>query len=91
MDRDENDRVDCISGFNDINEFELVLRTSVQARLESGASVAIGKLFSFGLYSKSQMEIGRAIVKEDWVKKQKISCLWNIANAYNTFFITALK
>lgn len=72
MNPDEDNRVDCISGFDDVSSFELNLThmksvMSVETRKLTG----VNRLLSFSVYSKSQMDIGRVMVKEDWINKQK--------------------
>jgi len=80
MNPDENNRVDCISGFDDVSSFELNLKQMKSViSMETGKEVGVNRLFSFTLYSKSQMDIGRVIIKEEWVDKQRKNAIGVIA------------
>lgn len=72
MNPDENNRVDCISGFDDVSTFELNLKDMKSVvSSETMKPVGVNRLVNAVLYSKSQMEIGRIMVKEEWINKQK--------------------
>jgi len=78
LEPDENGRIDCISGFDDLQNFSLSFKTPVVVRNEEGKKIGISRLFKLGCYSKSAFEVGHSILNEDWVQKQKKDQMWKV-------------
>ena len=71
LDPDEDNRVDVISGFDDVYSFELNLKEQITMKSVQGPRVGINKLFTFMTYDKDLMNIGRSLVREPWILKEK--------------------
>lgn len=82
MNPDEDNRVDCISGFDDVSSFELNLKESRCVKLLDGKSRGVSCIVRLTVYSKSQMDIGRIMVKQEWFDKKKKDAIAAIATKF---------
>jgi len=80
LDPDEDNRVDVISGFDDVYSFELNLKQQVTMRSTDGERVGVNKLLTFMTYDKDMMTIGRSLVQQPWLVKEKKNAIGKIAD-----------
>ena len=82
LSNDDNNRIDCMSSFDDLNEFAIRLAQPIKAIDAHDTPFSPKFIVRVGTYSKNLLKIGMAFVKEDWVQKMIDSKRWVLAAEY---------